>query len=660
MIGKHIKKVATLVAFIALVTACHESELVLQNDADDFGIEVEFALADQSLEILQIRSAQEPPAVKPPHGEGTAFTELHYEFRDESGRLLAEGSVQDPRQLRGEWIEDGERQRQDAMVEQGLLSVHLPHSKGRLTLTEWTLDGPQELGGVDVIPDESSAEFATLEQSLTGTGDLLQIEHIHASHSGNASVTIAFVGDGYLAEEMNQYAAATTQAINHLFASDFGDYASQFDIYRIDVASPTSGVGEHGVRQDTPFGVTRDANVNRLIFPSTAADLSAALAAGSHVGADQVVVIANSAGYGGAALPSANLATMAEGSLDILDHELGHSLLNLADEYETEDWHGCSETNSPNVASSLSALPWADMIDDGVPLSTPETTQYASHVGAFEGANRCQAGWYRPQISCMMRDRGQPLCAVCRHQLEQHFAAISGNTSTSGANSGGTGGSGSSCTYDCGDYGYSEGQCHEGWECHNGCLSHTNCQHGSNASTGHSNTSSNGTSSCTYTCSQFNYSEGQCHEGWKCENGCLSYTGCHSGGSQGSGTASGNGSASSCNFRCGEGHEGNCHAGWICEDGCLRDVGCDQNNVDGASGCTYACSDYGYHEGQCYADWQCENGCLVQRACNGGNQGSSNVNHCTYACADYGYQEGECYDIWLCQDGCLVDVGYCG
>jgi C1A family cysteine protease len=40
----------------------------------------------------------------------------------------------------------------------------------------------------------------------------------------------------------------------------------------------------------------------------------------------------------------------------------------------------------------------------------------------------------------------------------------------------GGGGGGGGCTFTCGQYGYSEGQCVQGWDCQNGCITYDGCQ----------------------------------------------------------------------------------------------------------------------------------------------------------------------------------------
>jgi hypothetical protein len=149
-------------------------------------------------------------------------------------------------------------------------------------------------------------------------------------------------------------------------------------------------------------------------------------------------------------------------------HELGHSLAALADEYFTSDTaylpvQGRPEPWEPNVTADPKAAKWADLITPGVTLPTPwpreaftarakefQATRKAIRarngpeaemdalflaqqkeetallgklrgtVGAFEGANYQQSGFFRPQADCVMFTRDEvPFCAACRRGLER-------------------------------------------------------------------------------------------------------------------------------------------------------------------------------------------------------------------------------------------------
>lgn len=82
----------------------------------------------------------------------------------------------------------------------------------------------------------------------------------------------------------------------------------------------------------------------------------------------QTVVVHNDPKYGGAGYRTSNLATTSinpSGPL-VAIHELGHSLFELADEYNT----GSGTANSPNCDAQSSGCPkWADLIQQGFDVS---------------------------------------------------------------------------------------------------------------------------------------------------------------------------------------------------------------------------------------------------------------------------------------------------
>jgi hypothetical protein len=153
-------------------------------------------------------------------------------------------------------------------------------------------------------------------------------------------------------------------------------------------------------------------------------------------------------------------------------HEFGHHIAGLADEYYTSDVAYLPPADrvepwEPNVTALLdpAALKWKDLVTPGTPIPTnwpkdeferytkeiqerrrairaadrPESEMdalfreeerhdtallnegpHAHKVGAFEGANYEERGYFRPQADCIMFTRDNvPFCAVCRRAIEQ-------------------------------------------------------------------------------------------------------------------------------------------------------------------------------------------------------------------------------------------------
>ena len=152
-------------------------------------------------------------------------------------------------------------------------------------------------------------------------------------------------------------------------------------------------------------------------------------------------------------------------------HEFGHHFAGLADEYYTSDVAYAApdahrvEPWEPNVTALLDPerLKWAARRSPAAPLPTPwpkdafeayerdvqarrkalradrrpesemsalfreeqahvgalfADAKYRDAVGAFEGANYAAAGYYRPQMQCLMFTRADAFCSVCRDAIE--------------------------------------------------------------------------------------------------------------------------------------------------------------------------------------------------------------------------------------------------
>jgi len=233
---------------------------------------------------------------------------------------------------------------------------------------------------------------------------------------------VVFVGDGYTAAEQGLFHADAQSVEASLFAYEpFKAYRNYFAIHRVEVISNESGV------DNDPFGVLRDTalgmrywcnNIERLLC----VDVGAAYAAASLApDIDQVIALANSSKYGGAGYTTSNLGTAAGGNslaADIVIHELGHSLGDLADEYTyggPTTYNG-SEPGDANVsiydASQMISLDtkWADWIGSNDP-------RFDGPVDTFEGGMYSVFGIYRPTNNSMMRALGRPFNAPSAEAL---------------------------------------------------------------------------------------------------------------------------------------------------------------------------------------------------------------------------------------------------
>ncbi len=225
---------------------------------------------------------------------------------------------------------------------------------------------------------------------------------------------LVFVGDGYTAGELGTYANDVNAAAGYqLSIEPFLTYASYYAIHQVDVIS-----NESGVDNDPTQGIQRDTELDmgywcggteRLLCVNVS---KAYNYANNAPDVDQVIALANSSKYGGAGYSGSDLATSAghnSSSLEVVAHELGHSMGNLADEYTyggPPTWSG-GEPGEPNnstlTASQMAAAgtKWADWLGEN-------QGAFDGLVDTYEGAHYSQYGIYRPTNNSKMRALGRP------------------------------------------------------------------------------------------------------------------------------------------------------------------------------------------------------------------------------------------------------------
>jgi hypothetical protein len=284
---------------------------------------------------------------------------------------------------------------------------------------------------------------------------------------------LLLVGDGYTAAERPKFEADARRLVEALFRQEpFRSRRDDFNVWGLVPPAEESGVSRPltGKHRRSRVGATYDAfGSERYVLTFENRSLRDVASFAPY---DALAIVVNAETYGGGGI--FNLyTTVAAGSRFseyVFVHELGHSLGALADEYFTSDpvFAPAAERPEPwepNVTADPRAAKWKDLLTPGVPLPTPwpkeaftkrarelqeqrkriraedrpeaemdalfllqkkeETAllsraPQAGRVGAFEGANYEAAGYYRPQVDCIMFTRDEvPFCAVCRRALDR-------------------------------------------------------------------------------------------------------------------------------------------------------------------------------------------------------------------------------------------------
>ena len=256
----------------------------------------------------------------------------------------------------------------------------------------------------------------------------------------NEYLNFVILGDGYTAADhavgklKTDATAFVNELLNHSPYSEYGDFMNFFIIERNSnqrgADHPANADDEDDVTpcdtvmRDTYYNCTFDfAGIHRLLVVQN--DLQALLDASNLFPAyDQLLMLVNDDCYGGSGssatgleIPTASLNSL---SADIAIHELGHSFVNLADEYYVND---ASAREKPNMTQNTnpSTVRWKDWIGSlGVGIY--------QHDCPFRDANGipdpaiCNGNpdyddfdtWYRPHQNCKMRFVDRTFCPVCK------------------------------------------------------------------------------------------------------------------------------------------------------------------------------------------------------------------------------------------------------
>jgi hypothetical protein len=325
----------------------------------------------------------------------------------------------------------------------------------------------REVWRASVDPDDMfvdrSKQFASVE--------LIELE----KHGDSSSkVDFLIMGDGYTAPEMDKFRKDARRLLDRLFATEpFKSRRSDFNVWGLCPSAPESGISRPstGIHHASPLGASYDAFGSEryiLTYDNWAVRYYAQFAS-----YEFVEIITNSKTYGGGGI--FNLyGTVAADSAQapyIFVHEFGHHFADLADEYYTSPVAYNPPTQKvepyePNVTALLNPdqLKWKDLLTSGIEIPSqwnkqefdkhareyqkrrenlraekrPEEEMEAlfaelrewekkffaadkhdGQVGAFEGAMYQSAGYYRPELNCIMFTRSAEFCAVCRASINR-------------------------------------------------------------------------------------------------------------------------------------------------------------------------------------------------------------------------------------------------
>lgn len=235
---------------------------------------------------------------------------------------------------------------------------------------------------------------------------------------------IVVVGDGYTEADLGTYEEHTRSKIDEMFAVEpYKSYSDQFNVWMVNVVSNESGVDHdpQGTLRDTALDMEFwCGGTERLLCVNTE---KAKQYAAQAPDVDQVLALGNATMYGGAGY-SNDVATSSGGndqSGQIVVHEFGHSIGNLADEYtygEGENYTG-PEVGEVNVSIKDRATQESEQVKWHAWMG--QETPDGGVIDTFDGARYWEHGIFRPSENSIMRELGREFNLVGREAMVAAF-----------------------------------------------------------------------------------------------------------------------------------------------------------------------------------------------------------------------------------------------
>ena len=228
-------------------------------------------------------------------------------------------------------------------------------------------------------------------------------------------IHIAYVPEGYTAEQMPQYLDHCRQAMKALFRHEpFKSLRPRFNIIALTTPSVDSGVSipGKGLWLNTALSSHFDTFYSARYLTTLHLKQLHNLLAGTPY--EHIIILANTPNYGGGGIyNSYNLSYTGGDKFEpVVVHEFGHSFGGLGDEYpygeEDPMYFADTEPWEPNLTTLHDfSQKWQNLIDQG-------------RASLIEGGGYQTKGVWRGQADCRMRTNEEPdFCPVCQQALER-------------------------------------------------------------------------------------------------------------------------------------------------------------------------------------------------------------------------------------------------
>ncbi|KZT53961.1 hypothetical protein CALCODRAFT_500513 [Calocera cornea HHB12733] len=207
-------------------------------------------------------------------------------------------------------------------------------------------------GGQSVLPSPTRVDLPSAPH--------LEVRPLQTSGPSQNRVDLLFLSDGYTEDEKYKFfadAQALVDAIGVGEEEAFGSVRGLVNWWAGFLPSKESGVGTGGKARDTVFGLFRPGTELRGLYY---AHPEVARAACTSLGTqcDYPILLGNSPFYGGLGGEFTTITSSILNGPLVLRHELGHSIIDVGEEYDGGGYFGV------NAEPSVAQLGWAHWLTD--------------------------------------------------------------------------------------------------------------------------------------------------------------------------------------------------------------------------------------------------------------------------------------------------------
>lgn len=333
-------------------------------------------------------------------------------------------------------------------LDRRVFSVRLPVISGATRVSIQPFYGTRSISMIDL--DAAAVTFGAADAVVRGPHEEPPVLYNLNGYTTGASdnrVDVLIMGDGYTTAEASKFRSDARAFADGMFAiHPYSTYRNFFNVKAVYGASvqngadrpvqcnvsnspgccPDSNPSWSAQTRDTRYDSTFcSANIARLLVAEDIAKIYAD-ADLAYPDWDEIWLIVNDTTYGGSGGAIA-VASINPYGVEIQQHEVGHSLMRLADEYGgTAGNLFCNDRNinqddncPPNITNQTdrTLLKWNYWVSPTTPIPTSGGLPDPNAAGLWRGAGYSDSAGYRACFDCIMRVLGRPFGVVAAEMM---------------------------------------------------------------------------------------------------------------------------------------------------------------------------------------------------------------------------------------------------